>query len=36
MILMTTEFTKEILAQLKILYKEDEQKSKKVCIMQKF
>ena len=36
MILMMTEFTKEILARVKMFYKENEQTSRRVIIMQKF
>ena len=36
MVLMMTEFTKGILARVKMFYKENEQKSRRVFIMQKF
>ena len=36
MVLMMTEFTKGILARVKMFYKENEQKSKSVFIRQKF
>ena len=36
MVLMMTEFTKEILARVKMFYKENEQKSKRVFIMHNF
>ena len=36
MVFMMTEFTKEILAWVKMFYKENEQKSRIVFIMQKF
>ena len=36
MVLMMTEFTEGNLARLKIFYEEDEQKGRRVFIMQKF
>ena len=36
MVLMMMEFTKGILARLKMFYNEDEQKSRRVFIMQNF